>query len=410
MTRRDRARLLVVLLIAFVASAALVVHEILAGAETLALVLTGFLVAVIGLELGDRYLIERRLRREATETESRLGFVVEQAPVVVYVADPGPAGRWHFVSPHVEQLLGFTPQQFIADPSLWRHQTHPDDLPLAMSDERRVLESGRANATDYRIRTRDGSERWVRDIAMPGTEHGRPVIQGVIYDITELKRSEATARDREAMLRELVGEKTREVERSRLETLQRLAIAAELHEEGTREHTLRVGRSAAWTARALGLNPTETELISQAAALHDIGKLGVSNTILLKSGPLTESEQETMQQHCWVGATILEGSENPVLRMAESVALTHHERWDGEGYPRGLSGEEIPIAGRITAVVDVFDALTHTRPYKESWPPQRALDEIRAGAGSRFDPTVVEAFLSLDTNALLTPIEIAAVA
>ena len=187
------------------------------------------------------------------------------------------------------------------------------------------------------MRTKAGEEIWVRDVAVGLTEGGQQITQGVIYDITGLKRAEEGLRTRERMLQGVVGERTRELERSRLETLQRLAVAAELHEKGTHEHTVRVGRISAAIANELGLSPGFVELIGQAAPLHDIGKLGVSEEILLQPGELSESDLATMRQHTVIGADILGGSEAPSLRLAEQIALTHHERWDGEGYPRGAA-------------------------------------------------------------------------
>jgi putative two-component system response regulator len=142
-------------------------------------------------------------------------------------------------------------------------------------------------------------------------------------------------------------------------------------------------------------------VIRHAAPLHDIGKLGVSDTILLKHGALSPSERRQMQTHTRIGAKILSGSHSSVLLAGEEIALTHHERWDGLGYPRRLAGEEIPISGRLTAIADVFDALTHTRPYKEVWPLDEAIAEIGRLSGTHFDPRLVEVFLSLDHSALL---------
>ncbi len=344
-----------------------------------------------------------RAERLAAE-ESRYRFVAEQAPVIAYLAEPGEKARWHYVSPHITTMLGFTPQEWREDPGLWRRQVHPDDVALAISDERRALRSGEPNATDYRMRTKSGEEIWVRDVAVGLTEGEEEITQGVIYDITALKRAEEGLRTRERMLQGVVGERTRELERSRLETLQRLAVAAELHEKGTHEHTVRVGRTSAAIANELGLSEGFVELIGQAAPLHDIGKLGVSEEVLLQPTELSESEMETMQQHTVTGADILGGSEAPSLRLAEQVALTHHERWDGEGYPRGLRGEEIPIGGRITMVADAFDTLTHGRPRFEPWTLEETLAEIIAGSGTRFDPAVVEAFLRLAHAELMAPI------
>lgn len=394
-----------VLALAFLGVTALIARELAGNQSSAELVLFGLLAALIGFEIVDRYRTEQRLTAEVAEGETRFRFAVEQTPAVVYLCDAGEDAPWHYISPYVQTLLGFSPAEWCADPGIWRRQIHPDDLPLAMSDERRALATGKPNTTDYRIRTKAGEERWIRDVGIGVPYHGRRVLQGVITDITELKHAQEAARDREEVLRTIVTERTRELERSRLETMQRLAIAAELHEEGTREHTLRVGRIAAHIAHALGLAPSMVELIARASPMHDIGKLGVSNAILLKKEPLNAEELETMRQHTAVGARILADSEIPALRVAEQIALTHHERWDGQGYPNGLRGEEIPIAGRIAMVADNFDALTHRRPYKKAWPIAEALDEIHAGSGTFFDPTVVDAFLSLDHRQLLSQVE-----
>jgi PAS domain S-box-containing protein/putative nucleotidyltransferase with HDIG domain len=388
--------------LAILAVAGLLVRELTLGDQNwVELLLFGVIAALLTIDLVLGYRLNGHLRHAVATEESRYRFVAEQAPVIAYLAEIGEQARWHYVSPHITALLGFTPDEWIENPGLWQRQVHPDDLPLAMSDERRAVASGKANSTDYRMRTKGGEEIWVRDVALPIEINRRTMTQGVIYDITGLKREEEGLRSRERLLQGIVRERTRELERSRVETLQRLAIAAELHEEGTREHTLRVGRIAALIAHAMGLSPAFVELIAQAAPLHDIGKLGVSNEILLRPGTLSDTEMETMRQHTLVGARILEGSEAPVLRLAEQIALTHHERWDGKGYPRGLAGEEIPIAGRITNVADVFDTLLHERTYKEAWAPPEAIEEIRRGSGSRHDPAVVDAFLSLDQADLI---------
>jgi putative two-component system response regulator len=145
---------------------------------------------------------------------------------------------------------------------------------------------------------------------------------------------------------------------------------------------------------ALGLARDEVELIRRAAPLHDLGKIGIPDEILLKPGALTDDEFELMRNHTTIGARILSGSRFPHLQFAEDIALTHHERWDGNGYI-GLEGDAIPLVGRIVAVADVFDALTHERPYKPAWDEADAVDEIGGQAGRQFDPTVVEAFLAL---------------
>jgi putative two-component system response regulator len=198
-----------------------------------------------------------------------------------------------------------------------------------------------------------------------------------------------------------VAERTRDLEQARLEVLDRLALAAEYRDDDTQQHAWRIGRSSALIAEALGLCEVQVELIRRAAPLHDIGKIGIPDAILLKPGRLGEEELRLMRTHTTIGAEILSGSRSPLLVMAEQIALTHHERWDGDGYPRGLSGDQIPLPGRIVAVADVFDALSHARPYKPAWPVEQVVAEILRQNGTQFDPGVIEAFAQLDHRALV---------
>jgi len=206
-----------------------------------------------------------------------------------------------------------------------------------------------------------------------------------------------------AQLEEGVRQRTRHLEQARLEVLQRLALAAEYRDDDTGEHTIRVAHTSARLAEALGMSSVEFGEIALAAPLHDIGKIALPDSILLKPGALTPEEYAQMKSHVRVGADILAGSSSALLHMAEQIAASHHERWDGTGYPHGLCGDQIPLVGRIVAVADVFDALTHRRPYKEPWPLERAVAEVLASAGTHFDPEVVTAFASLDHRDLLQP-------
>jgi putative two-component system response regulator len=196
------------------------------------------------------------------------------------------------------------------------------------------------------------------------------------------------------ILDQKVRERTAELEATQLEILERLALAAEYRDDDTGEHTRRVGTSAAHIAETLGWQAGAIELISRAAPLHDVGKIAISDSILLKPGKLTPEEFERMKLHTELGARILSGGQFPLLQLAEQIARTHHERWDGKGY-LGLCGEAIPIAGRIVAVADVFDALTSERPYKRAWTRADAIEEIQRQSGRQFDPHVVEAFLKV---------------
>ncbi|MEH3053429.1 MAG: HD domain-containing protein [Patulibacter minatonensis] len=187
-----------------------------------------------------------------------------------------------------------------------------------------------------------------------------------------------------------------ELEQARLETLMRLALAAEYRDDDTAQHTQRVAHTSQLLAAQLGMPHEPADLLHQAAALHDIGKIAVPDSVLLKPGKLTTDEFATMKTHAAAGAAMLEGSSSAALRLAAEVALNHHERWDGRGYPGHVCEQEIPLSGRIVAVADVFDSLTHERPYKAAWQVQDAIDEIHAGRGSHFDPAVVDAFDALD--------------
>lgn len=190
------------------------------------------------------------------------------------------------------------------------------------------------------------------------------------------------------------------VKESSLETIYRLARAAEYKDEDTGTHVLRMSHYAAAVARELGLPEDEVESILYAAPMHDVGKIGIPDRILLKPGKLDPDEWKVMKQHTLIGGKILSGSEAGFIKLAEVIALTHHEKWDGSGYPNGLAGEEIPIAGRITAIADVFDALTSKRPYKEPFPLEKSFGIIREGRGTHFDPAVVDAFFAVTDEIL----------
>jgi putative two-component system response regulator len=196
------------------------------------------------------------------------------------------------------------------------------------------------------------------------------------------------------LLESRVRERTRNLEEARIEVLERLARAAEFRDDDTCQHTIRVGRNSGTLARQLGLLDSTTELIERAAPLHDIGKIGIPDAILLKKGKLTPEEFDIMKTHSAIGARILSDGRSPLIRMAEQIALTHHEAWNGSGYPNGLTQDRIPISGRIVTVVDVFDALTHERPYKKAWSVEEALDWITSRKGILYDPEIVEVFSS----------------
>ena len=241
--------------------------------------------------------------------------------------------------------------------------------------KRRALSSG---AMDFLTKPLDVSEVFLR-------------IKNLLH--TRLLTRQIQAHNEQ--LEQKVRERTRELTASRLEILERLAIAGEYRDNDTGAHTRRVGNVAAALADSIGVERPKVELIQRAATLHDIGKIGIPDRILLKPGKLDAEEFETMKSHTGIGAKILSGSGDELLQLAERIALTHHEWWDGSGYPAGISGVDIPIEGRLVALADALDALIHERPYKQAWPLDAAMARIREQSGKQFDPALVDALVRL---------------
>jgi hypothetical protein len=197
----------------------------------------------------------------------------------------------------------------------------------------------------------------------------------------------------------------RDTEAVHVDTLRRLALAAEYRDDNSPEHTQRVAALAARMGRHLGQDDRMVGLIRQAAPLHDLGKIAIPDTILLKPGRLEPEEYEVVKTHAVLGARVLADGDSELLSVAEQIARSHHERWDGDGYPDGLAGVAIPLAARLVGVADVFDVLVHERPYKEAWTVEDAAREIRSGAGTQFDPDVVEAFDALGAGSWTAGLE-----
>jgi two-component system response regulator RpfG len=212
-------------------------------------------------------------------------------------------------------------------------------------------------------------------------------------NLITLRRQQLVLEDRRKLLEGLVLEATRDVREREKETLYRLARAGEFRDSETGNHIFRMARYSRLIASVIGLHSDEAENIELAAPLHDIGKIGIPDHILLKPGKLTAPEAEEMRKHPLIGYEIIKGSPSSYLRMGALIALGHHEKFDGSGYPHGLFGDHIPLAARIVAVADVFDALTSQRPYKKAWEADAAFEYIDRQRGSHFDPRLVGAFL-----------------
>jgi two-component system response regulator RpfG len=219
-------------------------------------------------------------------------------------------------------------------------------------------------------------------------------------NLLTLRRQQLALEDKRRLLEGMVDEATREIREREKETLLRLARAGEFRDQETGYHLIRMARYSRLIANAIGVERVEAETIELAAPLHDIGKIGIPDGILLKPAQLDEAEWRTMQRHPVIGHEILKGSASKYVRMGALIALGHHERYDGKGYPSGLDGDHIPLCARIVAVTDVYDALTSVRPYKKAWKPADAFDYLRTQRGKHFDPRLADAFLGMSDSVL----------
>jgi two-component system response regulator RpfG len=279
---------------------------------------------------------------------------------------------------------------------------------------------------DYMMPDMDGIEFVQRLRALPGYEHV-PIVMVTVHDdrkvryaaldagITDfltkpvdareclarcrnlltLRRQQLALEDRRRLLEHMVEDATREVREREKETLLRLARAGEFRDEETGCHLIRMSRYSRLIANAIGLDRDEAETVELAAPLHDIGKIGIPDQILLKPAKLDQAEWQIMRRHPVIGHEILKGSASKYVRMGALIALGHHEKYDGSGYPNGLVGDHIALCARIVAVADVYDALTSVRPYKAAWPAERALEYLASQRGRHFDPRLLDAFTGL---------------
>lgn len=325
-------------------------------------------------------------REAAVAVEHRVAALVEASNEAILSADTeGVITSWN---PAASQLYGYSPDEIVGLPLSTLTPPGTTEDPTRLPGP--VLAGERVTGYETPRLHKDGAVLEVELAVTPITEAGRVVgACAVSRDISESMRAKET-------LEAMVQNRTVELACAREETLRCLARAGEYRDDDTALHTERVGMNAVLVAEQLGLAESFVTLLRQAASLHDVGKIGIPDDILLKPGKLTPEEFEVMKQHTVMGSALLSGSASEILQLAEQVTLTHHERWDGTGYPAGLAGEEIPIAGRIVAVVDSFDAMTNARPYKLASAPDEALAEISRCSVKQFDPAVVAAFIQVD--------------
>lgn len=318
----------------------------------------------------------------ATWTDFR--GIVEASPDLLTVIDTG--GRILYDNPVVEEILGYHQGELVGRSAF--ELIHRGDYAAAVS-LLAELAAGRTMAGTLSFRFRHAAGEWCLL-----NSSGRVVRPAT--GLTCIVVTSRLAADRAAGDLTPSGEGTAELEGTRVEVVERLARAAEFRDDDTGQHLRRVGELSAALAARMRLPALQVEILRRAAPLHDVGKIGIPDSILLKPGPLLPAEEEVMRTHPLLGARILEGGASSLIRVAEAIALSHHERWDGRGYPWRIAGDEIPLPARIVSLVDFFDALTHDRPYRRAWDPPHVLDLIRQESGVRFDPEVVRAFLQLD--------------
>lgn len=277
-----------------------------------------------------------------------------------------------------------------------------EQLAKIRSALRAMAQQGKRLEAVYKLGV-NGSTVWLKDFARvaPFEEDGFFLSFGTLTDISkealleeDLKETKQELQRHRDHLAGLVERRTRKLWQAQLEVVNRLAKAAACRDYRTGSHLNRMSLYSALLARSTGVGERAATVLYHASPLHDVGKLGITDLILHKPGRLTAEEFEVMKGHCQLGADLLDGGESSdLLKVARTVALTHHERWDGSGYPGGLAGAAIPLAGRITAICDVFDALTEQRPYKPAWTFAQSAAEIKRMSGRHFDPELVDIFL-----------------
>lgn len=268
------------------------------------------------------------------------------------------------------------------------------DLPIimvtALTDKESRLRAVEAGANDYITKPVDKVELKIRMESMLRTKEAQDAVRQHEAEL-ENKVKERTTQLRKALNDSVKSQRV--TEKAFVDTVNRLSVAAEYKNEDTANHIKRVSNYSALIARGLRLSPGKVEIIRYASPMHDVGKIGIPDAMLLKPGKLTDDEWKIMKQHTIIGGRILNGSDSELLQAGEVIALSHHEKWDGSGYPDGLKGEEIPLWGRITAVFDVFDALMSKRPYKEAYSKEKSLTIMKQGRGRHFEPKLVDLFM-----------------
>jgi PAS domain S-box-containing protein len=330
--------------------------------------------------------LELSLMSHSKALEDRLQLLMDRAPVPIYIKDRD--RRYVLANRVAHEVAGLEPGELVglSDTDIMP----PEAERLVEESDRRILDEGGTHEAEETLRV-GAEERTFLTVKFPFVDDDGQIagVSGISTDVTEKKHAE-TLREELARARERA---IAELQASRQETVERLTRALEMHDADTGRHVNRMASTVAFLGQQIGLEPDRVLLLRAAAPMHDVGKVATPDGILQKEGPLTPEEREEMERHTTVGYQILADSESELLRLAATIALTHHERWDGGGYPQGLKGEEIPLEGRITAVADVFDALLSDRCYRPALSLGDAVEVMEGGRGTHFDPEIVDALL-----------------
>jgi putative two-component system response regulator len=325
--------------------------------------------------------------------EEQIQAAVDRAPVPIYVKD---LNRRYLLANQVShEIAGLEPGELIGRTDA--DNVSPETDLLIREGDMRVLRDEEACEREATVNL-GGRQRTFLSVRFPylDSDGNLAGITGVSVDITAQREAERLQRDLAAAREQAIEE----LQVSRRETVERLAQAIEIHDTESGRHVNQMARIAFNLASQVGLGDEQILLLRAAAPMHDVGKIAIPVEILRKPGALTPEERAEMERHTEVGYEILAGSESELLQMAARIALTHHEWFDGSGYPRGLAGEEIPIEGRIVAVADVFDALLSDRPYRRALDLEEAIEVIREGRGTHFDPELIDCLLEHLDDAL----------
>jgi PAS domain S-box-containing protein len=335
----------------------------------------------------------RRRELEVTERSYRLNLqerrqkIIDMAPMPIYIKDA--SYRYIFANGQADELAGRREGQLIGETD--EVFMGPEALQQTRADDRQILSDGATHRAEESLEI-DGVKRTFQTVKFPLLDEGgrATAVCGISVDVTG-QRDALQLRDELALAQQQAIE---ELRLSRQETVERLSKAIELHDFSTGEHVDRIADVAAFLGAELGLDAERVLLLRVATPMHDVGKIATPDEILRKPELLTPDERAEMQRHTVVGHEILANSKSELLRLAASIALTHHERYDGTGYPRGLTAGEIPLEGRITAVADVFDALLSDRCYRSAMSVNETVEIIEQGRGTQFDPEIVDVLIN----------------